>query len=144
MATEKLCIEVYRNGALVCRAGGEHMWHLFFAVSGFRKGEGWDFGDWKAQFVVHGMDRSELSLDENLHWVDETPLLPGDELTVRIVTDCLPTPHRSGRAFGTRTEGVDTAQYFCSFCGKSAEVVGMLIDRHANICHDCLRRHQPK
>ena len=144
MASKSLGIEVYRNGNLICRAAGEHMWHLFFAVTGFRKGEGWDLDDWKATFQVHGMDRPELSLNEEVYWVDETPLQPGDELTVKITTDGRPTLSHSNRAFGTRTEGIEEPQYFCTFCGKNAVDVGMLIHPHANICHDCLKRYQPK
>ncbi len=135
-----LCFEIYLNGKRVCRAGGKDMWHFHTAVSFLKEKN-------RPQFVVNGMNDPSgepSKLTEFVHWVEESALKIGDDLQVRVVDSEEPEPYQVSHSYGTRTPAEGEAEYFCSFCGKNARDVGMVIDPKANICHECLDRFRPK
>lgn len=128
--------EVLVNGEVICRAGGKDVWHIFAGVDHRKKKE-------LPNYVVHGMRFSEPNLNEMVYWSNETNLNVGDELTVRVLEGDNPTQSVTRHSFGSGgNEGVE--DHYCSFCGKHESEVVMLISRLANICHECLRRYQPK
>jgi len=107
MTKPVLCYEITVNGRLLCRAGGENLWHLFAAVSRGPK-------DILPRYVVHGMNKADHKLEEWVHWANGTPLSVGDEITVKIVESDNPTPFTVSQSFGTRKIEI-TEHHFCMF-----------------------------
>ncbi|MGZ3240370.1 MAG: hypothetical protein ACXU7Z_08110 [Burkholderiaceae bacterium] len=135
-----LCLEVYRNGQFLCRAGGPHMWHLLANIS-ITKPEApnpLSQRDGVPHLAVNGMNSPELSIHEFVWWAKKVPLNMGDEITVKLVDSEKYDSFEVASTYGTRNKESDEPEFFCSFCGRNAkETGGMHIGACANICPSC-------
>lgn len=135
-----VCFEIYLNGERKCRAGGENVWYIHTLVSYFKEKD-------RSSLIVNGQNDptgEPTQLTESVQWSEETKLKLGDEIQIRVVESTEPDPFQVERSFGNRVHFDGEVEHFCTFCGKNARDVGMLIHPHANICNECLRRYQPK
>lgn len=139
-----LCLEVYRNGKFVCRAGGPHMWHLLANISiSMPEAPGsLSQGNGIPQLVVNGMNCPEPSTHEFVWWANGLPLNVDDEITVKLVDSEEYDSFDVASTYGTRNKDSEMPEFFCSFCGRNAkEVGGMNIGGYANICPICINKY---
>ena len=130
------CVEIYINGELACRAGGENVAHIHNILGYFRGRDGF-------QFSSNGTITADDTFYEHVHWMEGVELKVGDTVELKIVESDEVTASKIGNSYGTLEEGGVTKRH-CSFCSREATAEnGMLLNKFANICHACLRKHNP-
>lgn len=130
------CVEVFINGKLVCRAGGKNVDHIHNILGYVREED-------RFQFSSNGNVSADENYYEQVHWIKGIELKAGDSVELKIADSVEVTAYKFGHGYGTiDTDGV--TKHYCNFCSREATVEnGMLISRHANICHKCLRTNNP-
>ena len=133
-----ICLEIYLNGKFICRAGGNEVKTIGASASCTSDNE-------RIKFSVGGLHMPSEDSANTVSWVEDRELDVGDRLEVNVVEHEQPDLFEVRKSYGALEGGDGKKEYYCSFCGGSAdEDCGMLIATHANICHNCLRDHSAK
>jgi hypothetical protein len=130
-----LVLEVLRNGQLFFRAGGPWISLIHHSVC-------WNKGHDSFRLSSVGLNEPTDALHQDAQWLPRTPLVVGDEITFR-VTECdTADAFETSTSYGT--EELASGEHYCSFCGAEASNTNrLLLSPFANICAQCLHKHNP-
>lgn len=132
-----LVLEVLKNGQLLCRAGGPTVTLIHHSVS-------WNKGHESFRLSSVGLNQPTESLHQNVQWLPQSPLLVGDEITFRVARSETADAFETSKSYGTEELADGERKHSCSFCGAEASKTNsVLISQLANICAQCLRKHNP-
>ncbi len=132
-----IIFEISRNGKTISQAGGKFIEMINTSVSYLKDKN-------RIRLVSAGLSEPGKKHREFVHWFEEVPLQPGDEIRIRIMDGDNPDTPVVDKHYGDVFLEDGTTEHYCSFCGtKAGADVSVLVSQNANICHDCLRKHNP-
>jgi len=132
-----IILEISRNGKPISQAGGKFIEMINTSVSYLKKTN-------RIRLVSAGLNVPGEKHREFVHWFEEVPLEPGDEIRIRVMDRDNPDPPVVDKYYGDVSLEEGLTEHYCSFCGTKASAdVSVLLSQNANICHDCLRQHNP-
>ena len=132
-----IIFEITKNGRTISQAGGRYIEMINASVSYLKEKN-------RIRLVSAGLNQLGIKHHEFVHWFEEVPLEPGDEIRIRVMDGDNPDTPVVDKYYGDVLVEKGITEYYCSFCGAKASAdVKVLLSQNANICHDCLRRHNP-
>jgi hypothetical protein len=132
-----LVLEVLRNGQLLCRAGGPWITLIHHSVS-------WNKGQDSFRLSSVGLNAPTNALHQHVQWLSRMPLVVGDEITFRVTESDTADAFETSTSYGTEELASGEKKHCCSFCGAEASTTNsLLLSPFANICAQCLRKHNP-
>ena len=132
-----IILEISKNGKVISRAGGKHIEMIHASVSYLKDKN-------RIRLVTTGLNSPEKNHQEHVNWIEEILLKPEDKILIQIQEGDNPDTPVTVKSYGNKTTENEEPEFYCSFCGaKASQDVQVLLSQNANICHDCLRRHNP-
>lgn len=132
-----IVLEVIKNGKPILHAGDEFVEVMHTSISCLKEKK-------KLTLSLNGLNEADQSKhSEFIYWLKAEPLSIGDEVRIRVINNA-GEEFAVEKQYGNVISEDETTEDYCSFCGvKASPDVRLLLGAHANICHGCLKPHNP-
>ena len=108
-----IIFEISKNGKTISQAGGKFIEMIHASVSYLKEKN-------RIRLVSVGLNEPKKKHHEHVHWFEEVPLEPGDEIRVRVMDGDNPDTPVVDKFYGDVMSEDGTTEYYCSFCGAKA------------------------